>query len=172
MSLKLPASVEVELKYPYLESALVYVFPLRQQGDAALEERERLFGNGRKMKPAERLASLVEDIHGFEPMGLKPRGAVEDLSVFRSRVAEFFSSEDGQELAEHAMLYRGLAVSPTSIFRGGANSGVAEHLRGKEATRPVPALSDLRPQGEGPGSGVSEVSTDQGSVVAQEADPG
>ena len=133
------------------------------------EERERLLGQGRKMKPATRLASLVEDVRGFEAMGLDPRREGEDIADYRIRVVEFFSSEDGQELAEHAVLYRGLAVSPQSTFRGGPNSGMAEHLRGQEAERPVPALPDVRSAGQGPEGWVPEVSADQGGNDAKEA---
>lgn len=173
MSLKLPKSVEVELKYPYLGLPVVYKFPVRQQSDAALEERERLFGGGRKMRPSDRLAALVEDVHGFESMGLDPRKDGEDVSAFRHRVAQFFDSADGQELAEHAVIYRGLAVSPQSTFRSGPDSGVAEHIRGQEAEqRPGPPLSDVRPAGEGPKVGVPDMSADQGGGDAKEAGQG
>lgn len=172
MRLKLPGSVGVELKYPYLESPIVYVFPLRQARDAELEERERLFGNGRKMKPADRLAALVEDVQGLESLGLAARGPGEDLGQFRSRVAEFFSSEDGQELAEHAVLYRGLAVSPQSTFCGSPDSQLAVDIRSQEAGRPVLPLSDVRPEGKESEAGVSDLSTDEGSGGSKAEDPG
>lgn len=172
MNLKLPASVEVELDYPYLENPVVYTFPLRQKRDAELEERERLLGQGRKMKPANRLAALVENIQGFEKLGLDARRDGEDLDDFRHRVAEFFSTEDGQELAEHAVLYRGLAVSPQSKFRGGPNSGLAVNIRGQEADRPVTPLSDLHTSGTRPEGGMPGVPSNEGNDDAKAADPG
>lgn len=172
MNLKLPASVEVELDYPYLENPVVYTFPLRQKRDAELEERERLLGQGKKIKPANRLAALVEDVKGFEALGLDSRREGEDIVDFRNRVAEFFSSEDGQELAEHAILYRGLAVSPQSKFRGGPNSSVAEHIRSEEANRSIPVLSNVHTAGTKPEGGMPDVPSNEADEDAQAKGPG
>jgi hypothetical protein len=158
--MKLPKLVEVELYDRFLDETIVYVFPRRRQRDADLDEREKMLGNGRKMSAAERLSQLVENIQGLESHGLAPRGQDEEEAIWRLRVLTFFRNEDGQELAEDALLSRVSAIYPQSMFRGTSDTGLEVDTHGAQGGHsPVP-LRTLREAGKEPGEGLPEVPAD------------
>ncbi len=114
--------IEVELAYSTIPEPIVFIFPRLRRKDSELDEREKMLGKGRKFKPSERLAELVEDIHGAPD--LESRKADESEAEWRNRVARVFGSEDGQEIAEDALLMRLNGVFPRALFRSSASGRV------------------------------------------------
>jgi hypothetical protein len=110
----LPASIAVELQYPYMDHVVVYTFPRLRKKDAELEDTQRKLG-GRKLTPAERFVHVVENVEGWP--GLDPKRESETTGEFKSRVLNYFNNEDMQEFAEDALAYRFAAVSPAHTFR-------------------------------------------------------
>jgi hypothetical protein len=143
-----PKFIEVELDYSWCENPIVFVFLRRRKKDAELEDRERMLGDGKKLKPATKLARLVENIKGFP--GLDPRGLEEAEEAYRTRVETFFTNEDGQEFAEDALLYKQAAVFPRLLFRGTENHSLEVNPVGQTAGREsILPLLEVPASGEG-----------------------
>ncbi len=137
MSLKLPKNIEVELVYAWMDGSLVYEFPRLRKKDADMDEAEKLAGQGRKMKPSSRLAKLLVNVQHVNADGqvvpeanrlVEGRREGEGAEAFADRIERTFSSEEFQELAEDALLYRLNAIYPRALFRSGADSRVAVNL--------------------------------------------
>lgn len=157
-----PNFIESELDYPYLTKMVTddegnevevlekftYKFPRLRKKDAEVDASERREGKGYKANPAERLSKIVENVSGWEDYGLPSRGADEAEGVFRQRVLTFFSPENMQEYAEHALLARTAGVFPNHSFRSSAPSGLVQ-LGSRRESGPGASLSDLHPPGQG-----------------------
>ncbi len=167
MGIQIPKYVEVQLDYPYLERPVVYKFPRLRKRDAQLDEQERALGGGRKMTSAVRLAGLLENAEGWEDHGLAPRGDGESAPAWSQRVALFFASEEMQEFAEDALLYRVAAVFPASTFRRTQDSGLAVDIRGAEGGQRPAVLPHVPQAGTGPEERVPTVPFDEGPRDAE-----
>lgn len=171
-SSNVPRTVTVELTYSYMDEPISYEFPRLRKRDAEIDEQERLFGGGKKMKPSERLAAMVTNIRGWSDFD--PRGEGETDIQFRGRVLAFFKREEMEEYAEDALLYRVSAVFPQATFRRGTDSGLAvDILRSASAgPGPVVSLSNLSTPGTGPTSRMSGVPIDTGPEQTEAANKG
>ncbi len=159
---KIPKYIEVTLEYPYLDGAVIYKFPRMRRKDAMLDEQERALGQGRKLSAAVRLGGLLEDAHGWEGMGLEPRGEDEPAAAWTQRVASFFSSDEMLEFAEDALVYRQAAIYPASTFRRPEDSGLAVDIRGTEGGQRGAVLPDVPQTGTGPEERMSGLPVDTG----------
>lgn len=165
LSDRIPKFLEVEVKYSYLEDSIIYVFPRLRKLDAELDEKERLLGQGKKLKSSERLSFLVENIYGFP--GFEQRGENEPKAEFQKRVMLYFANEEGEEFAEDAIICRLNSVYPHSFHRGRANYRMEVDLprTGTGETTVLP-LRDLSQAGKGPEDRMSAVPIDPGGRSA------
>jgi hypothetical protein len=127
-----PEFVAAELRYPYLEDSITYVFPRLREIDTKTDEAERIMGGGKKYPVNQRLSLLVENVIGLPDF--EPRSPDETESAWRGRVFVYFSSKIGMELADDALIARWRATSPVPTFRSCEDRLLAEPLLGPEAS--------------------------------------